>query len=109
MAKSIEEIKKEIEELLKYRKENYIDSSDEQNFVIPFIAMNDGHTPAQVRAQSKGIYKDIQRSPFVRKTGVFTENGTIQDIDISSLVYYGTLQQSKIAPTLENVDIEPSA
>ena len=106
MAKSIEEIKKEIEELLKYRKENYIDSSDEQNFVIPFIAMNDGHTPAQVRAQSKGIYKDIQRSPFVRKTGVFTENGTIQDIDISSLVYYGTLQQSKIAPTLENVDIK---
>lgn len=106
MAKSIEEIKKEIEELLQYRKENYTDSSDEQNFVIPFIAMNDGHTPAQIRAQSKGIYKDIQRSPFVRKTGVFTENGTIQDIDISSLVYYGTLQQSKIAPTLENVDVK---
>lgn len=106
MAKNIEEIRKEIEDLLKYRKENYTDSSDEQNFIIPFIAMNDGKTPAQIRAQSKGIYKDIQRSPFVRKTGVFTEDGTIQDIDISSLVYYGTLQQSKIAPTLENIDVK---
>ena len=57
MAKSIEEIRKEIEDLLKYRKENYTDSSDEQNFIIPFIAMNDGKTPAQIRAQSKGIYK----------------------------------------------------
>lgn len=97
-----------IEKLL-YDAAKYKDISeydDNKNFVIPFIAMNDGHTPAQIRVKSKGLYKDIQRAPFLRKTGVFSENNTIPDIDISPLVYYGTLEQSKIAPTLENIDVK---
>ena len=81
-------------------------SDDNTQFVVPFIAMNDGQTPAQIRSKSQGLYKDIQRSPFIRKTGVFTEDNRIEDIDITALVYYGTLQQAKIAPTLENVDIK---
>lgn len=94
-----------IQEFL-YNKSKYSEPSDETGFVIPFIAMNDGHTPAQIRSQPKGLYKDIQRSPFLRKSGTFSKNNTIPDIDISPLVYYGTLEQSKIAPTLENIDIK---
>lgn len=100
-----DEQKAQIEEAL-YKAANYNTSKDADNFVIPFIAMNDGVTPAQIRTSSRGLYKDIQRSPFLRRTGVFDSNNTIPDIDISSLVYYGTLEQSKIAPTLENVDIK---
>lgn len=80
--------------------------SDEDFFVIPFVAMNDGRTMAQIRTQNKGLYKDIQRSPFIRKTGIVNEKGCIADLDITSLVYYGSLEQSKVAPTLENVDIK---
>ena len=100
-----EEQKAAIQEFL-YKKYSEQPSSDESQFVIPFIAMNDGHTPAQVKAIAKGLYKDIQRSPFLRKTGTFTEDGRIEDIDITPLVYYGTLQQAKIAPTLENIDVK---
>ena len=91
---------------LQYVPNKYTKEMDDKNFVIPFIAMNNGKTPAQIRAQSRGLYKDIQRNPFIRKTGVFTEKNTIPDIDITSLVYYGTLEQSKIAPTLENIDVK---
>lgn len=94
-----------IEEFL-YSKSKYSELNDTTGFVIPFIAMNDGHTPAQIRSQPKGLYKDIQRSPFLRKSGTFSKNNSIIDIDISPLVYYGTLEQSKIAPTLENIDIK---
>lgn len=100
-----EEQQAALKELL-YKKYGAKDVDDAAQFVIPFIATNDGHTPAQLKAVNNGIYKDIQRSPFLRKTGTFTEDGRIEDIDISPLVYYGTLQQSKIAPTLENVDIK---
>ena len=93
-----------IKELL-YKSYASKNADDTAQFVVPFIAMNDGHTPAQVKAISKGIYKDVQRNPFLRKTGVFDENNTIEDIDITPLVYYGSLQQAKIAPTLENIDI----
>lgn len=88
-----------------YKFQNRI-ADDTSQFVIPYIAMNDGHTPAQIKAVSKGLYKDVQRNPFLRKTGVFSAEGTIEDIDITPLVYYGTLQQAKIAPTLENIDVK---
>ena len=91
------------EYLYKYKNRG---ADDYAQFVIPFIAMNDGHTPAQIKAISKGLYKDVQRNPFLRKSGVFSEDGTIEDIDITPLVYYGTLQQAKIAPTLENIDVK---
>lgn len=91
------------EYLYKYKNRG---ADDYAQFVIPFIAMNDGHTPAQIKATSKGLYKDVQRNPFLRKSGVFSQDGTIEDIDITPLVYYGTLQQAKIAPTLENIDVK---
>ena len=91
---------------LLYNDKTYSEDSDTTDFIIPFIAMSDGKTPAQIRSQSRGLYKDIQRSPFIRKTGVFTSSNTIEDIDITALVYYGTLEQAKIAPTLENIDIK---
>lgn len=100
-----EEQQAAIQELL-YKTYAKTDADDQAEFVVPFIAMNDGHTPAQIKAISKGIYKDIQRNPFLRKTGTFTKDGTIEDVDITPLVYYGTLQQAKIAPTLENIDVK---
>jgi len=99
------EQKAAIQEFL-YKKYSDQPASDDSQFVVPFIAMNDGHTPAQIKAIAKGLYKDIQRSPFLRKTGTFTADGKIEDIDITPLVYYGTLQQAKIAPTLENIDVK---
>lgn len=92
-----------LEKYLTYNSSNYQLSSQE-NFIIPLI-QTAGGIPAQIRAASKGLYKDIQRSPFMRKSGVFDENGSIPDIDISPLIYYGTLEQAKIAPTLENIDV----
>lgn len=100
-----EEQKAAIQEFL-YKNYSEQPSSDESQFVVPFIAMNDGHTPAQIKAIVRGLYKDIQRNPFLRKTGTFTAEGKIEDIDITPLVYYGTLQQAKIAPTLENIDVK---
>lgn len=89
-----------------YNENKYSTDADKDSFVIPFISMNNGYTPAEIRAESAGLYKDIQRSPFIRKTGIISSKNTINDIDITSLVYYGTLEQSKIAPTLENIDIK---
>lgn len=89
-----------------YNENKYSTDADKDSFVIPFISMNNGYTPAEIRAESAGLYKDIQRAPFIRKTGIISSENTINDIDITSLVYYGTLEQSKIAPTLENIDIK---
>ena len=112
MSETTNNLTEEQKELVDQFIENYDESkdvlhySDEDFFVIPFVAMNDGHTMAQIRTQNKGLYKDIQRSPFIRKTGIVNEKGCIADLDITSLVYYGSLEQSKVAPTLENVDIK---
>lgn len=112
MSETTNNLTEEQKELVDQFMENYDKSkdllhySDEDFFVIPFVAMNDGHTMAQIRTQNKGLYKDIQRSPFIRKTGIINEKGCIADLDITSLVYYGSLEQSKVAPTLENVDIK---
>lgn len=112
MSETTNNLTEEQKELIDQFMENYDKSkdvlhySDEDFFVIPFVAMNDGHTMAQIRTQNKGLYKDIQRSPFIRKTGIVNEKGCIADLDITSLVYYGSLEQSKVAPTLENVDIK---
>ncbi len=99
-----EALKQKFYEILFFNKEKY--DTDDANFVIPYVSMNDGHTPAQIRYEDDGIYHDIPRSPFKRVTGKIGEDGKIPDIDITSLVKYGSLEQAKIAPTLENVDIK---
>lgn len=86
-----------------YNREDYLD--DENKFIIPFIAMNDGYTPAQIRSEPTGLFRDVQRSPFLRKKGIISKNNTIPDIDITPLVRYGTLEQARIAPTLENIEV----
>lgn len=86
-----------------YNREDYLD--DENKFIIPFLAMNDGYTPAQIRSEPTGLFRDVQRSPFLRKKGVIEDDNTIPDIDITPLVRYGTLQQARIAPTLENIEV----
>ena len=58
-----EEQQAAIQELL-YKTYAKTEADDQAEFVVTFIAMNDGHTPAQIKAISKGIYKDIQRNGF---------------------------------------------
>ncbi len=99
-----EALKQKFYEILFFNKERY--DTDDANFIIPYVSMNDGHTPAQIRYEDDGIYHDIPRSPFKRITGKIGDDGKIPDIDITSLVKYGSLEQAKIAPTLENVDIK---
>lgn len=101
-----EEIKKKIYQILLYQENSYSKKTDDDFFVIPYVSMNDGSTPAQIRYENEGIYRDIQRCPFKRVSGVIGEDGKIPDIDITSLVRFGTLEQSKIAPTLENIDVK---
>ena len=87
----------------RYNREDYLD--DEHKFIIPFLAMNDGYTPAQIRSEATGLFRDVQRSPFLRKKGIIEADNTIPDLDITPLVRYGTLQQARIAPTLENIEV----
>lgn len=95
--------------------EEVMDSTynDDEQFIIPLVVMNDGMQVAEIKGTPKGIYKDVSRSPFLRRTG-FIKNGALtdlngnaaQDLDITPLVRYGTLEQARVAPTLENLDIK---
>lgn len=82
-----------------------IKGTEENSFIIPKIVMNDGITFAQIKYTINGIYRTIPRAPFLRKSGTINENGYIEDYDITSLVHYGNLEQSRVAPTLENIDV----
>lgn len=82
-----------------------IKGTEENSFIIPKITMNDGITFAQMKYTISGIYRTIPRAPFLRKSGNISETGSIEDYDITSLVHYGNLEQSRVAPTLENIDV----
>ena len=90
-----------------YTKEELQTSEEEGTFVIPKILIDAGtgvNQIAQIKYLSNGLYNNLPRAPSMRFTGKF-ENGKVPDFNISKLVHYGTLEQSRIAPTLENIDI----
>ena len=90
-----------------YTKEELQTSEEEGTFIIPKIVIDAGtgvNQIAQIKYLSNGLYNNLPRAPSMRFTGKF-ENGKVPDFNISKLVHYGTLEQSRIAPTLENIDI----
>ncbi len=78
------------------------DGSTKHTFDIP-LATVDGE-PAQIKYTTGGIYNKLPRAPFLRRPGRIVA-GAVGDIDVTPLVIYGTLEQSRVAPTLENIDI----
>lgn len=88
-----------------YTKEELQYDEETNTFIVPRIVMDDGKTVAQIKYTTSGIYHNLPRAPFLRKAGFFDEHGSAGDFDITRLVHYGTLEQSRIAPTLENVEV----
>lgn len=88
-----------------YTKEELQYDEATNTFIVPRIVMDDGKTVAQIKYTTSGIYHNLPRAPFLRKAGFFDEQGSVGDFDITRLVHYGTLEQSRIAPTLENVEV----
>lgn len=98
-------------ELYEYLRSFYTDEelqlSDENTFIIPKILMDTGigaEQIAQIKFLSNGLYNNIPRIPTMRFSGEIKDK-KVPDFDITKLVHYGTLEQSRIAPTLENIDI----
>lgn len=88
-----------------YSKEELQYDEKTNTFIVPKIVMDDGKTVAQIKYTTSGIYHNLPRAPFLRKADFFDEQGSVGDFDITRLVHYGTLEQSRIAPTLENVEV----
>lgn len=88
-----------------YTKEELQYDEETNTFIVPRIVMDDGKTVAQIKYTTSGIYHNLPRAPFLRKAGFFDEQGSVGDFDITRLVHYGTLEQSRITPTLENVEV----
>ena len=109
-----EQIKEQFYKILYYQKDAYkalteggtkLSEVSRDNFIIPLVQIN-GQAMAQIRYENEGLYRDIQRMPFKRVTGVIGDDGKIPDINVTSLVKYGTLEMAKVAPTLENIEVK---
>lgn len=84
---------------------NVTEEIDDNYFIVPRVVMDDGKTVCQIKYLPNGIYHNLPRAPFLRFYGTIDANNKVESRDITRLVHYGTLEQSRIAPTLENVDI----
>lgn len=84
---------------------NTKDTIDDRYFIVPRVVMDDGKTVCQIKYLPNGIYHNLPRAPFLRFYGNIDENNKVESRDITRLVHYGTLEQSRIAPTLENIDV----
>lgn len=88
-------------------------------FVIPkvqyqrhFDDNSDGYCPAQIKWLASAVYKEMPRTPFVRRA--FTvensvetgKRGVLPDIDITTLMIYGPDENRIQAPELETLDIK---
>jgi hypothetical protein len=109
-----EQIKEQFYKILYYQKDAYnalteggtkLSELSRDNFIIPLVQIN-GQAMAQIRYENEGLYRDVQRMPFKRVSGVIGDDGKIPDINVTSLVKYGTLEMAKVAPTLENIEVK---
>lgn len=91
-----------------------VDDDSPSEFTIPKITLfiPDGtqtggvkEVYAQIKAIKDGIFREIPRLPFIRKKLQINEAGKINDIDITSLVRYGTLEETTF-PTIDNINIQ---
>lgn len=126
-------------ELLYKRLKNWYDEADLQRgsynfgagedevwkdgFIIPKVQYQkhtgeeESYTPAQIKWLAEGVYKEMPRTPFVRRfvdieypkddNGiVLTHQARIPDIDITPLMIYGPEEDRLQIPDLENLDIK---
>jgi len=126
-------------ELLYKRLKNWYDEADLQRgsynfgagedevwkdgFIIPKVKYQkhtgeeESYTPAQIKWLAEGVYKEMPRTPFVRRfvdieypkddNGiVLTHQARIPDIDITPLMIYGPEEDHIQIPDLENLDIK---
>ena len=92
-------------------------SDKAESFIIPqvnyksrFSEENEtGYVAAQIKWLPDAVYKEMPRTPFVRRLVTLTGNdkkSTIPDIDITSLMIYGPDEDRMQVPDLEALDIK---
>lgn len=106
------------------------DVAKKTGFIIPKVQYQkhtgeeESYTPAQIKWLAEGVYKEMPRTPFVRRfvdidypKQVVDNNGEeeeiilahqarIPDIDITPLMIYGPEEDRLQIPDLENLDIK---
>lgn len=111
------------EEELQIKSYKFGEGDNAEGFIIPSVEYHSrfstdnttGYVPAQIKWLAEGVYKELPRTPFVRrsikiskyvKDGKEYERAVIPDIDITSLMIYGPNDNSMQVPDLENLDIK---
>ena len=94
---------------------NHLNTTDmAEGFILPAVSYSKdnetGAIPAQIKYLTAGVYKELPRTPFIRRTFDTVEKddlgrAVIPSVDISSLVTYGIEGESVQIPELESLDI----
>lgn len=88
-----------------------------ESFIIPQVNYKSrfseenttGYVAAQIKWLPEAVYKELPRTPFVRRLVKLTgddKKSTIPDIDITSLMIYGPDEDRMQVPDLEALDIK---
>ncbi len=94
-----------------------------EGFIIPEVKYKShysdenttGYVAAQIKWLASAVYKEMPRTPFVRRTGVisnFVKDGkeynraVLPDFDITSIMIYGPDEDRMQVPDLETLDIK---
>ena len=88
-----------------------------ESFIIPQVNYKSrfseenttGYVAAQIKWLPEAVYKELPRTPFVRRLVTLTgddKKSTIPDIDITSLMIYGPDEDRMQVPDLEALDIK---
>lgn len=88
-----------------------------ESFIIPQVNYKSrfseenttGYVAAQIKWLPEAVYKEMPRTPFVRRLVTLQDNNkksTIPDIDITSLMIYGPDEDRMQVPDLEALDIK---
>ena len=92
-------------------------SDKAESFIIPQVNYKSrfseenitGYVAAQIKWLPEAVYKELPRTPFVRRLVTLEGNdkkSTIPDIDITSLMIYGPDEDRMQVPDLEALDIK---
>ena len=92
-------------------------SDKAESFIIPQVNYKSrfseenttGYVAAQIKWLPEAVYKEMPRTPFVRRLVTLEGNNkksTIPDIDITSLMIYGPDEDRMQVPDLEALDIK---
>lgn len=92
-------------------------SDKAESFIIPQVNYKSrfseenttGYVAAQIKWLPEAVYKELPRTPFVRRLVKLTgddKKSTIPDIDITSLMIYGPDEDRMQVPDLEALDIK---